>query len=228
MRKKNEKASVFLGGLFRSDGGLVMTLDFFSDIVILNILCILCCIPVVTIPASLYTAFCCSKKMLRAEGSGVAGMFFRYFRQSFRRITLPGLAALAVTFVLAMELKITQQMPQRTGTVFRIGLGAMLLIWLETALWLMPVYYHFEKSWKEVLKLSAALAVANLPVTLLMLAVLVLPEFVALLSSGAWAAILLLRIIILVEGTILIQALLTGRVLSRGSGQGADPVSHFR
>lgn len=218
-KKEQDKANVLLGGVFAPGGTVVTTLDFFSDMVILNVLCILCSLPMVTVPASLCAAFHCTRKLLRGEGSGTAGMFFDALRASFRRVTLPGLSALALTLLLATELRIARQMPGGMGSFFRVGLGAALLLWLGVAVWLIPAAQRFEKSWKGTIMLSAALAIANLPVTVLMLAPILLPVLLSCFVPGAFGVVFLLELLMLVEGAVLVQLLLSERVFAQFQGE---------
>lgn len=218
-KKEQDKANVLLGGVFAPGGTVVTTLDFFSDMVILNVLCILCSLPMVTVPASLCAAFHCTRKLLRGEGSSTAGMFFDALRASFRRVTLPGMSALALTLLLATELRIARQMPGGMGSFFRVGLGAALLLWLGVAVWLIPAAQRFEKSWKGTIMLSAALAIANLPVTVLMLAPILLPVLLSCFVPGAFGVVFLLELLMLVEGAVLVQLLLSERVFAQFQGE---------
>ena len=56
-----------MGGLFNYDGPLVSFLNRLADLVILNIVFLICCIPVFTIGASLTALSSMTMKMARKE-----------------------------------------------------------------------------------------------------------------------------------------------------------------
>lgn len=197
--------------MFAPGGAVVSTMDFFSDLVILNVLCVVCSLPLFTLPASLSAAFRCTQKLLRGEGSGTARMFFRAWREEFRSVTLPGVVTMAIGVLLDFELRIVGQMP--VSMVFRVALTAALLVWLGVTLWLLPVRHHFQRGWKDTLKLSAVLAIANLPRTLVMMLTVLIPWLAARIIVGAFGVVLLLSLILLVEGAVLVSVILSQNVL---------------
>lgn len=215
MNKPEKKANVLFGGVFAPGGAVVSTLDFFSDMVILNVLCVLCSLPLVTAPASLSAAFQCTQKILRSEGSGTAALFFRLLRSSFRRVTPTGLCLLALGALLRFELSIAAQMPAGTGNFFRTGLTTALLVWLGVGMWMLPVLNSFENKGWSAFKLAAALSIANLPQTFGMVMAVILPWLILRLIPGGAGVVILLSLILLVEGAVLVNVLLSASVLKK-------------
>lgn len=66
----------------------------------LNLLWFVGCIPIVTIGASTTALYYASLKIARGEDHGVAGLFFRSFRENFRQSTVLWLILLAIGLVL--------------------------------------------------------------------------------------------------------------------------------
>jgi uncharacterized membrane protein YesL len=215
MNKPEKKTNVLLGGVFAPGGAVVSTLDFFSDMVILNVLCVICSLPLVTAPASLSAAFLCTQKILRGEGSGTLAMFFRCWRSSFRRVTPMGLGLLALGALLRFELSIAAQMPAGMGDLLHTGLTAALLVWLGVGVWVLPVLHGFEKKGWSAFKLAAALSIANLPQTFGMVMAVVLPWLILRLIPGGAGVVILLSLIVLVEGAVLVNVLLSENVLRK-------------
>ena len=63
--------------LFSLDGRLVKTLTRFTDIIILNTLFIVCCLPILTIGASLTALATMWHRLLKGEDSDLVFHFFR-------------------------------------------------------------------------------------------------------------------------------------------------------
>ena len=91
-----------MNGLFHYDSPLMRTLSFISDILILNVLYLLCCLPIFTIGAAqagLYTG--CKVLMDKEDDSSPAAAFFKGFRTGFGSVTLAwGLMSLLLAVLI--------------------------------------------------------------------------------------------------------------------------------
>ena len=70
----------------------------------LNILWLICCLPIFTIGASTTALYYTSFKIAKDEGSFITTMFFRSFRQNFRQATVIWLIMLAVGLALGADM----------------------------------------------------------------------------------------------------------------------------
>ena len=74
-----------------------------GDLVVLNILWLLCCLPVVTAGASTLALFAIVHKIAAGEDYRTAAGFFKAFRRDFKQATALGMAALMRPAVARME-----------------------------------------------------------------------------------------------------------------------------
>lgn len=65
-----------------------------ADLMILNIVFIICCLPIVTIGASLTALHYVTLKMVRNEESYIVKSFFKSFKQNFKQATIINLIML--------------------------------------------------------------------------------------------------------------------------------------
>ena len=89
-----------MGRLFDLESPLFVFLGKLADLLILNILTLICCIPVFTIGASLTAMNYVALKMVRNEETYIVKSFFKSFRQNFRQATLIWLIYLLVFVIL--------------------------------------------------------------------------------------------------------------------------------
>lgn len=78
-----------MGGLFSYDSKLMQILNFIGDLIILNVLYLVCCLPVVTIGAAqtgLHTG--CKVLLDKEDDSSPAGAFFKGFTAGFGKVTV--------------------------------------------------------------------------------------------------------------------------------------------
>jgi len=152
--------------------GFVNTLSFLGDIVILNLLFVLCSIPVVTIGASASACYAGVCRTLQKRETGlVYRAFFADFRAAFRQATAGWLLELLVLAILAGDLWFAVVYSEPNNSfflIFAIIVGAGILL---ASLWFYPLVARFQNTLGGHLKNSILLAFAQFPRTLLALLV---------------------------------------------------------
>ena len=79
MRRKEARIGASMGRLFSLDSPLFSFLSKVADLILLNILVIICCIPVITVGASMTALHYVVLKMVRDEESYIVRSFFKSF-----------------------------------------------------------------------------------------------------------------------------------------------------
>ena len=72
--------------ILKPDSPVMEFLRTVTNLIIVDLLCVLCCIPVITFGAAVSAKYYVSMKIIRGEGSGVVGPFFKSFAQNFKRV----------------------------------------------------------------------------------------------------------------------------------------------
>lgn len=155
--------------------GFVNTLSFLGDIVILNLLFLVCSIPVVTIGAAASACYAGVCRTLQKRETGmVYRAFFADFRAAFRQATVGWLLELLVLAILAGDLwfAVSYSEPDnKFFLIFAIVVGAVVLL---ASLWFYPLVARFQNTFGGQLKNSFLLAFAQFPRTVLAMLVWVL------------------------------------------------------
>ncbi len=73
--------------IFNMDNKFFTFMGKAADLILLNIIFLICCLPVVTIGASVTAMYYVTLKMVRNEESYISRSFFQSFRQNFRQAT---------------------------------------------------------------------------------------------------------------------------------------------
>ena len=81
-----------------------------ADLFMLNVVFVICCLPVVTIGASLTALHYVTLKMARNEESYIIRSFFKSFKQNFKQSTIINLIMLLIAGVLYFDTNIVSQM----------------------------------------------------------------------------------------------------------------------
>ena len=81
--------------LLNEDNVVHVFLNKLGDIVIANLLFILCCIPVITIGPSLTALYHCMMRTVKGNNNGTTKTFFRAFKENFKQSLIIWLLILA-------------------------------------------------------------------------------------------------------------------------------------
>ena len=90
--------------LFSMDGKFLETFNKITDLVTLNILWLLCCIPIITIGASTSALYQVTLQIAENRDSYITKEFFKAFRENFRQATIVWLAGIVTGFVLLSDM----------------------------------------------------------------------------------------------------------------------------
>ena len=140
---------------FSMDAPLFRILSTLYDLIILNLLTALGCLPVVTIGASLTAMHFVLIAMVRDEEPDIARSFLRSFRENFRQSTLVW-GFYLLTFVLCFPLF------RRGSGVLNAVPGIVLILLYLLSLYLFPFLAHFRNTTRRSVGICAALTVAYL------------------------------------------------------------------
>ena len=162
----------------RIDGPVFRFLETLTNLLLLNILCLVCSIPVVTIGPSLTATYYVALKIIRKEETGIFKNFFHSFRENFKQGMVLGLGVTVLAALLLADLSVLTYLPaipEGISKVLLVVTGVLLLILAFISVYLFAVLAQFENETKEIIKWSAILAVRHLPVTLICLLIAAIP-----------------------------------------------------
>ncbi len=183
-----------MGKIFDMDSPVMRVLNRVGDLLILNVLMIVCCIPVITAGAAFTAMHYVLLKIVRGEEGYLIRGFFKSFRSNFRQATLIWLLMLLVVAVYVGDIWIFNY----SGLVFPkpliIAVAAVAFVLLMIAVYVFALQARFENSVKNTLKNAMLLAFANLPRTILMMACYILPLVLGYFSTYALLFVIMLGI----------------------------------
>lgn len=167
--------------IFNADNKFFGFMGKVSDLIILNILFVVCSLPVVTIGASLTAMNYVTLKMIKNEESYISRSFFKSFKQNFKQATPIWLVLLAVAVLLFFDFNIIAQAGnQGFFQYISIGLYFILLLWGMIFVYVFPLLARFENTVKNTCKNALKMAVCHFPWTVLLLAITCVPMFFTL------------------------------------------------
>lgn len=164
--------------LFHPDGPVVRFLGRIAELMALNICFLLCCLPVVTIGASVTALY---GSLFARDDQGAVRRFFRQFRGNFRQGTVLGLILGAIGLVLIMDFQLLSQLEGSFALVkYLVYLAA--LCWAGVSSFAFGLAARFRDGLGRILKNALLLTVSMLPRTVLMVLIDAAPALLLLVA----------------------------------------------
>ena len=160
---------------FNMDNKFFTFMSRVADLIILNLLCIVCCIPVVTIGPSIAAMFYVTLKMVRNEESYIVRGFFKSFKQNLKQGIVINLIMLAAALLLYFDISICRSTPGTIGKVLMVLFMMILVVYLMIFLYIYPVLAKFYNTIKNTFTNAFLMSIRHLPYTLLMAVITLIP-----------------------------------------------------
>ena len=158
------------------DSPVMRVLGRLGDIIILNMIFVVGCIPVITIGTSLSALYAVAMKMARGEDPSVWKEFWKAYKRNFRPATICWLVMAVIAILLFVDFRIIGVLKRGSESMYsimRIVLAVILGMWMLMFQYLFPYIARFENTVKQTLKNAFLLMVRHLPWALLLLVILI-------------------------------------------------------
>lgn len=162
--------------IFGLDSPLMQALNKVADLLWLNVLTVICCLPVVTVGASLTAMNYMALKIVRNEECYITRGFFKSFRQNFKQATAIWLILLLVIVILIADFYIMSGGTESgAGKILWGVVAAAGLMVVFTMLYVFPVLAKFENTVFKTIKNAFMISLMQFPKTVVMLVAYVAP-----------------------------------------------------
>ena len=160
---------------FNLDSPFMIFLSNLTDVVILNVLCLICCIPIVTIGSSVTAMHYVTLKMAREEEGYVFKSFFKAFKENFKQSFIAWIIFLGITVVFLLDYRILKVSGMGDNKVFLIIIGAIYLFVCLTTMYIFPLLSRFENSLKQTVKNALFMSILHIFKTIVMAIIYIIP-----------------------------------------------------
>lgn len=143
-----------LSGIFNYDNPVWRFIGKFFDVMILNLLWVLCSIPIVTMGASTTAVYYVTLKLVRDEEGSTVKSFFKSFKENFKQATVIWLILLAAGAVIGFDLYFFLMMQTESSTFRTVMLALFMgfaIVYLGISLFVFPLQSRFYNPVKKTL-----------------------------------------------------------------------------
>ena len=181
--EERNKGAVHMERFFNMNNKFFTFMGRIADLCILNVICLVCCIPVVTAGASITAMYYVTLKMVRNEESYIVRSFFKSFKENFKQSTVINLIMIAAGVILYLDLNVAKNMPGSAGQIFRMIFMAFAIIYYALLLYVYPILARFYNTIRNTIKNALLMSIRHLPYTIAMLLIGLCPLLLLFIES---------------------------------------------
>lgn len=184
--------------LFNMDNKFFTFMSRVADLIILNLICIVCCLPVITAGASITAMFYVTMKMVRNEEAYIVRSFFRSFKQNFKQATIINVLMLLAGVLLYFDMNICRNIKGTLSQVLLVIFTMILVIYIMIFMYIYPVLAKFYNTIKNTLINAFLMSVRHLPYTILMVLISAAPVALLYFIQNGQTQLNILMVLILI------------------------------
>lgn len=183
-----------MGRLFSLDSPVMIFLSRVADLLLLNLLVLIMCIPVITIGAAFTGMHYVLLKMARNEEGYIIQPFFKSFKENFKQATIVWLIILVFFTIFIVDILIINN----SGIQFAAWLGIVLIavgiLAIMTIIYIFPLIARFRNTIRGTFKNALFMSILSFPKTILMIVIYIIPIVIIFLSPNLIPFVFLLGI----------------------------------
>lgn len=176
--------------LFNLDNPFMQFLFRVSDLIILNLIFMLSCIPIVTIGASISALHSVCLKIVRGQESYMWQGFWKAFRQNFKQGTVLWIISIVIFFVIHMDFTILNAGDHPLFGYVKVALGSVTAVLFSMFIYVFPIISHFKCTIRQAVKNSLFITIGHLPFSILLVVMYGLIFFLATLNVKMLALVI--------------------------------------
>ena len=159
--------------LFNLNSRVMQGLAMVTNLVALNILWLICCVPIFTAGAATTALYHTIFQYHTHQDDEIFRPFFKAFRANFKQATLLWMLSLVAVGLLAFDLVYLLSWGLGTAVLFLLIVCTVFVLGILVHLF--PLIARFDMNTKDLLRTSASLAILHVPTTLLVLILNAMP-----------------------------------------------------
>ena len=180
--------------LFNPENPVIHFLEKVANLMLLNLVFVICCLPVITIGPAITALYYMAMKMVRDEETSIFKGFFHSFKQNFKQGILLGIVMLGLIGLLLFNWYYVRNVEGNWAflqTVLILTCAAMTSGLLLIINYVFAVLARFYLTVKQVIVTSLVFAIRHWLCTLFMLIISAIPVFLYILPGYTYGYVLL-------------------------------------
>lgn len=205
---------------FRGDSAYSQIMTKIFNVFWLSVLSILCCIPVITIGASISALYYVMLKLVRDEETAVTRNYFKAFKENFLQSLPVTVILIVIVGILMADFHILGQSGNKSTSVIYGCCVVILLAAAAVFSYVFPLMARYQNTIRKTFENAARLAASHLWQTVVMIMVNLFPLGWFLISAETFAAIFWIWVFVGLGIQAFINSLIIRRIFDKLEAEG--------
>ncbi len=172
--------------IIKPDSPVMDFLRTVTDLIVLNLLFVLCSIPVITFGAAYSAKYYVAMKKIRGEDSGTVVPFFKAFIRNFKQSTIVWIIMLVALIVIGLDWQwIIYNGWANTALPYKIGIIVFSVLAFLMTVVIFPTISRYEMKTTELFKAAFIFVIIKL-IPLVLITLLMIGSVIACLWYAQW------------------------------------------
>lgn len=204
-----------MNNIFGENGFVYRVINKLVDLLVLNVMYILSCIPVITVGAANTALYTLTLKMCKNEEGYIVKDYWKTFKSNLKKSTIIWCVFLGVFLLLGIDFWILGVLNLPMKKIMQIGVCAVFLVAMMVYSYVFPLIAVFENTIKHYLKNALIISMTRIVYTIVIVLINMIPVILFLLG-GDWLA-MGLRVFVLIGWALIayVNSFLLNKVLER-------------
>lgn len=161
--------------MFKLDSPLMNFLNKVADIMIINILVLLCSLPIVTAGAAITAGYYMCYKMVRNEETYIFKGFMKSFKENFKQSTILWVIMVTVAGLLVIDFKLMSADGAEFASWLQVAIMAASIVVALGTSFVFPMQARFSNTVKNTIKNAFLMAMSHLPTAIVSVVAIAIP-----------------------------------------------------
>ena len=172
--------------ILKPDSPVMNMLSTITNLIIVNLLFVICSIPVITFGAAFSAKYYVSMKIIRGEGTGVFIPFFKAFKRNFKQATATWIIMLVVIFLIIFNWRyIIYTGWSNIPFIYKLGIIVFSLFAALMTMTIFPTIARYEMKTAELFKASLIFVIIKF-IPLVLICLLIVGSVIACVWYAQW------------------------------------------
>lgn len=176
--------------LFNEDSIWHRIFNFLGQLIALNLLWMVCSIPIITVGTSTTALYYCVLKLKKDGDCSIWKQYWKSFRQNFIQSTIIWIGILVIAVCLWMEWRAASVASGGWGTIITYIVGAMAVLLVILTLYIFPIVAAFENKISKLLTHVVYFGTKNIGYVIIVAVITILPMYFTLLDTEMFPILL--------------------------------------
>ena len=182
--KRNQEEIIM--NILKPDSPVMDFLRTITNLMIVNLLFVICSLPIITFGAAFSAKYYVSMKIIRGEGTGVFIPFFKAFKRNFKQSTITWLIMLVAIFLIIFNWRyIIYTGWSNIPFIYKLGIIVFSIIVMLMTMTLFPTIARYEMKTAELFK-AALIFVLIKFIPLILICLLIIGSAIACIWYAQW------------------------------------------